>query len=589
MTIGVQKPFIDYTQVGGDTGQNNSDSVLPYENGEILNQTVLDRPIEQLRLRTERIRDVLDDALYLRDADRHLLLAGPGQVTWPGAAPGNTGIPVLSDNLFIIPFLTPGASGNTPPIASSFGSLTLNKAGGAAGITVTSRRRNYEGGHKFNVTVVSGSPTSVVLQGSPPRNVVVTAAAGTILDTVVNAINALVDEQGTQALTAALAGGAGAGDLLAIPQAQQYVQGNWDAEGHVLTPANVASFFATSGNALKEGDTLAVWYAALTEDPAHASTLGPLGGRRQSIPENSNTTVPAGSLFNSRLHPERLTNALPIAKVINGSLVLINGTRIAAGDVSAVGTDLSDTTVDGPALIHALAAGVYMTAGTLRAQLNQLDTALAALSGGAADNWADGTTNPTPSVAKIIHDLANASSEGAAKIRALATGNFLTAGTVRSQLDELDAAIPNSGTTLSIWKIIANTGLITHYMTMQTDWVADAGFKNSTNLISLYNSIKAWGIFFIANGGAFSSVDGMNCGTPTVGSGLVHITFPTAMHDGNYATFVCVNSERLGTGFAVNQTLNGFDIGVYGSSGAYAMDATAGGWWISWFVLGRGV
>src|SRR4051794_10603800 len=124
MTIGVQKPFIDYTQVGGDTGQNDAASVLPYTDGEELTQAVMDRPIESLRLRTERIRDVLDDELYLRDADRHLLLGGPGKVAWPGAAPGLSGIPTLSDNLFLIPFLTPGASGNTPPIGSTFGTIT---------------------------------------------------------------------------------------------------------------------------------------------------------------------------------------------------------------------------------------------------------------------------------------------------------------------------------------------------------------------------------------------------------------------------------------------------------------------------------
>ena len=51
MSIGVQLPFIDYTEVGGDTGQADSASVLPYNSGEELVEGVLDRPIDTLRLR----------------------------------------------------------------------------------------------------------------------------------------------------------------------------------------------------------------------------------------------------------------------------------------------------------------------------------------------------------------------------------------------------------------------------------------------------------------------------------------------------------------------------------------------------------
>jgi hypothetical protein len=524
MSIGVQLPFIDYTEVGGDTGQADSDSVLPYDSGEELIEEVLNRPVDTLRLRTERIRGVVDDLLYLRDADRQTLLAGPGQVNWPGAAPGNSGIPTLSANLYLIPFLTPGNSGNTPPIGSMFGSVTLTKVGGAAGITVTSRRRNYEGGNRFNLTVVSGGANAAVLQGTPPRNVLVTAAPSATLGALIPLINALVDEQGTQPLTAALAGGAGSGDIITSPQAQQYIQGNWDAEGHVLTPAAFSSFFATPSNVLQEGDTLAVWYAALTEDPSNPSTLGALGGRRQSIPENSNTTVPAGSLFNTRMHPERLSNALPICKVINGQLILIDGTSIDAGSTGiAVGqtnasdihyaggsawadgtanpattveaqldkviTDLAGTS-DGPARLHAIASGVFMTAGTLRAQLNQLDAALSGVvNNGALENWADGTTNPAAplitQVGKIVHDLGDSAVDGASRIHSLAGGNYMTPGTVAQNLAQLDGVIRTYGFRAAA--AVRFTGPSTYSFDFNIGFATGAGspFRASQGVVNL--------------------------------------------------------------------------------------------------------
>jgi hypothetical protein len=482
MSIGVNKPFIDFSEPGGDTGQADSESILPYADGEDVIEEVLNRPTEALRLRSEVVRNFLDDSIYLREADRHLVLGGPGEFTWPGPYPSESGIPTLSADVFLIPFLTPGNAGNSPPVGSTFGTITLLEVGSTPGIIVTSRRRNYQGGEKFNITVASGGATAVAISGTPPRNIAITAAAGTTLGAVIALINALVDEQATQCLTAALAGGAGSGDILAPTQAQQYITGNWDAEGHVLTPAAFASFFATAANVLVEGDTLAVWYAALVEDPSNPSPLGALGGRRQSIPENANTTVPAGSLFNSRVHPERLLNALPICKVINSELVLIDGTTLEPGDsgigvgeTSASGIeysggptwadgttnpattveaqldkivhDLADTGVDGAARLHALASGIFMTTGTLRAQLNQLDAAVNAVASNPAalGAWADATTIPASTLIaqlnRIVHDLGDASIDGPAKLHGTANGTYMAAGTLRAQLNELDTAI----------------------------------------------------------------------------------------------------------------------------------------------------
>lgn len=406
---GTVRQFVDFTNAAtADTGENNSTSITPISDGESANQTVLRRPSESLRQRAEAIRNVMVDTLYLRDADRNLLIAGPGTVTWPGSTTAAaSGIPTLSDVLYVLPMLSPGSAQTAPvpPVASAFGSLHLQRSSDSMNsILVTSRRRSYAAGDQINVTVTSGASFSCVLDAESgyERTINVTAVSGTTtLNDVITALNGLLPgaPDNTQLVTAVLEGGALGTDLLLTPQAKQYVSGNYDGEGHAITPANLASFFASNPTqALAEGDTLCVSYAMVSDT---AST----GGRRQSLPENSNTAIPAASFFNSRVHPENLTNALPICKVVNDRLVFATGAEVPAGatSVSLTSTAATDVTYGG---------------------------------GG---NWADGTTNPATSVEsqldKIITDLAGATGTG--KVQGSAVGSDLAAATLASQISSL--------------------------------------------------------------------------------------------------------------------------------------------------------
>lgn len=335
MSTGRVYQFVDFSAgTGGDTGEaKNAASILPLLNGQPLDATNIGRGPENLRQRTEAIRDVIFDSMYLQDADRGgLCLNGPGLVSWGGSTTtAGTGIITLSDNLYLMPFLTPGFNQTppVPPVASVLGSLTLQKVGPAAGIVVTSALRSYYQGNEINVTVIPDTVYSVTLVDNY-RSIVIRATASTTLSTVIASLNALTTTipSTTAVVTAALAGGASGSDLILQTQAKQYVLGNVDAEAHTLTPAAFASFFATVGNRLAEGDTLCIAYAANTYLPTDPA---PLGGRRQSIPENTNTSVPAGSLFNSRVSPASLVNALPICKVVNGKLVFIDGSVLSSG------------------------------------------------------------------------------------------------------------------------------------------------------------------------------------------------------------------------------------------------------------------
>lgn len=130
---------------------------------------------------------------------------------------------------------------------------------------------------------------------------------------------------------------------------------------------------------------------------------------------------------------------------VNGHLTASTGAHGSATIVHAAGPNWKDGTTN--------------PVTNVRAQLDKLVADLAADAGasrigiGARANWIDGRTNPAgvsvaAAVQKIIVDLGEAAeTDGAARVAARAAGN-LAAGSVRSQLDALDAT--------SVRTIVAN-------------------------------------------------------------------------------------------------------------------------------------
>ena len=412
---GTTRQFVDFTgNTNNDTGENSAASVQPIQNGENTIDTVLNRPSESLRQRSEALRNVVGDSLYLHDADRAFVAFCLGGVTWPGSTTNAaSGIPVLTNTLYLVPMLTPGAvQVSAPPVASAFGALHLKRSSDSQNsVSVTSRRRSYAAGDQINVTVTSGGSFSCVLdvENGLRRTIKIVATGTTTLGAVVTALNGLIPPapDNTQLVTAALEGGASSGDFILTPQAMQYVTGNYDGEAHQVTVSALSSFFSSNPTqALAEGDTLCVRYDMVV-DPAST------GGRRQSLVENSNTSIPAGSLFNSRVHPEFLTNAIPICKVLNNRLVFGTGVEIPAGSTAFP--------------LSGSAQGI-------------------AYGGGPA--WADTTANPATTVEnqldKVLTDLGSGS--GTAKIAGAAVGpsSDVPADTLFTQLGSVVTLINNT-------------------------------------------------------------------------------------------------------------------------------------------------
>lgn len=357
-------PYVDFL-TSADSGENNSSSIQPVTDGEKMNQTPLRRPSEALRKRTEVLRAAAVDSAFLQNADRTLLIGGPGKVTWPGSTTAaKTGIPVLSDVLWILPMLTPGFAQTQPlpPVASAYGTLHLKRASdNLNSILVTSQRRSYAAGDQINITVSAGGVYSCALDvedtGTYRRTIKIVAAPTTTLGDVITSLNALTPPapDNTALVTAVLENGALSGNTILDTQARQFVSGNYDGEGHTITPANLASFFTTNPTeALAEGDTLCVQFAMLNDT---AST----GGRRQAIPENTNTTITAAMFFNSRVHPEKLVNALPICKVVNGVLLFGTGAAVQPGDVlvDLNGASTASAVLRNGGFEHGVTGGTY--------------------------------------------------------------------------------------------------------------------------------------------------------------------------------------------------------------------------------------
>jgi hypothetical protein len=98
---------------GGDTGVNTSAAIQPILNGEPATSTNFQRPSENLRGRTEVMRQAHRDHYYARDFAANMVIEGATghTIAWAGSTTfGGTGIVTQAGNLTIRPLLTPRVS-----------------------------------------------------------------------------------------------------------------------------------------------------------------------------------------------------------------------------------------------------------------------------------------------------------------------------------------------------------------------------------------------------------------------------------------------------------------------------------------------
>jgi len=335
--------IVDFKKSGADadSGENIPSAVRPYSDQEDATAAVFNRPVENLRGRTETVRTLLESLLYLNDADRALLLSGGGVVNFSG-----TRIEI-TQNLVLRPFLATRMSTGAKLFMGTPGGAGITVQTIASTVGAVNPPRAYSGANKisFDVSGVSGGGgVAITVDGSPADNFHITLDTTSVTcQQVVNALNAYAPfvSAGLVALTTT---GASAFPPAAADGVSRRLAGAVDAERHTITPGGLSAFFSDPANALTDGDTLCVWYDDLV--------MSGYGGRRQSIaqaPELSD--VVDGNLFLLRRFPERMPQALPIATVEDGRLFFINGVDMVNGDsaeLSGVYLRTVGGTVTGP-------------------------------------------------------------------------------------------------------------------------------------------------------------------------------------------------------------------------------------------------
>lgn len=411
-----------------DTGEDTVNAIRPINDGDPADQTTFRRPTENLRQRTEVVRKELEALKYLSDADRQLLLTGGGSVAWSGPVGlgTGTGIFTITADLTVRPFLSPDASTQSRATIRGIDFVTIN-APATVNATTVNPPRAYNGANKITVELTGSDGATVACTlktaSMPQDDLLITIDTNVVNGTTRQQLITFLNNNDTfrlLGLVAVLPTGQDPNEILNAggtfgTSDLQLLKGAADAEKHVITQGGLSAFFTTSANRMAEGDVLCIWYDELVMS-------GSYGGRRQSLDEapekdsnpNSGANVDL-NLFLLKNNPERLAQAIPVARVVSDSLVFINGKTLAMGETGTI----------------PLGAG------------NAFNIQYA---GG--DKWADGTDNLATTVEgqfdKIITDLGGLT--GAAKIGAAATAgtpNALSAGTLKNQVDTLLSELNN--------------------------------------------------------------------------------------------------------------------------------------------------
>lgn len=365
---------------GSDTGEANAASIQPIANSEVVFADTDNRPLDNLRARTEILRREVEGLKYQADYDRTLLLRSDATFTLTEPASGKYVLTMTGDDLYVYPALTPGRvsggrvkGGRVYVGATPYsGTLLVNDLTLTASGQYTGQRGYYDaddfattysltlGANRIVVdliadgTLSTGVVTFVVSQ-LPKTKIVIrygTNGGATSLTALITAINIDTTSQGSYGVAHFLRAStvaASPGSVSATGFTGGVVQGAYDAEAHKVTPAQMNLFFTSTEDAvfvnrLEEGEGLAIAYP---KGLVETGVPTPKGGRRQSLwdlptdrtnGQMSNITPVSGhNLFSTGREPEKIPGSIALGKIINGAFVFADGTKLAVGGSVALG------------------------------------------------------------------------------------------------------------------------------------------------------------------------------------------------------------------------------------------------------------
>lgn len=341
----------------GDSGERGNattldggvESVKPVNDGERAHQDVFRRPEENIRRRTERLRDAGEETKYLMDQVRWAIT--PGRDTGESIGPLEplaeivwnplSGIFTFSEAVVLQPLNTPGTD-QQETVSYSFTDTIPNTAnidftptGGGDG----DAKRAYNGANLLEIVWVAELPgnmgsaivpgkVDLALSGDPIRRLTITIASDNSaqMSDLASALSIFGVSTLSNAGYTYVIGGTTATylEFADITTPDFVFTGNFDREVHYIPPTTWSDFFAVP-NALSDGDSLCIeWTYYVEPDPG-------IAGRRQRIPSNitatypQHTTVLPGQLFITSDNPERIPFAIPLCKRVGDHLFWLDG------------------------------------------------------------------------------------------------------------------------------------------------------------------------------------------------------------------------------------------------------------------------
>lgn len=439
----------------GDSGERlEEESIKPYVAGERVQAAVFDRPLENLRARTEELRKKVEDLLYRADADKWIITGGNsvGAVTGPTSpfptvtwTAGATNKFTISEAIVVQPLMA--------PIQDLFASK-LYTFGGVETFNIFPKNNSKEYDVYFDyqhansariiwetATLSLGVTCVVTIEGEPDHilRIKIRDDSSTTAANVITELNTVLGGLMSPPFDYT-SGGPGTTilDLADIAGDEDVtLEGTYSRELHHIPTTAISNFFLATTLA-DDGDGIGIWFEELVD-----SDLATFGGRRQattSTPSSGggappNTSITVDKLFKFSTEPEKISGAIPLCRRIGTSLVFVDGTVVAAGQTATFG---------GEGSIDALLA------------------AYTAHKNGTADKHAAGDITSTPYswiaasnvgavINEIVDDLAltGAGVSGASRVgnEAIDTGSAhsetAVGGTVHAHIDSLAGWIAN--------------------------------------------------------------------------------------------------------------------------------------------------
>ena len=278
---------------GGDSGfRTDTDSIEKYSNTEPIDETVLNRPNENLRYRSEVLRAEGEDTKYRNDADMGWIITGGDHVG--AVAPGETIPTVVFDKdghlgegkftisapIVIQPLATPETD------VKELKQYYFTSAGDEARFNFTALLFAFEGMTQRELVWEEVDPgditanANVIVEGSPLSRIRIQIKddGTTQAVDVIAAFSAESADVATAGFSVALDPSANdSSTLITLPAEPAVVMaGTAEREMHYLHPSTLSNYLLTSFG-IADGDTLAIYFGGLT-DP----TLNE--GRRQTTP-----------------------------------------------------------------------------------------------------------------------------------------------------------------------------------------------------------------------------------------------------------------------------------------------------------------